>query len=101
MNPKDSGAALRSRWDESCDVLIVGSGFSGLAAAIEAKRAGSSVTLIDKMRGFGGNSAICDGGLAAPDTPLQREKGIRDSAAQMIENGVLRTTNWSARSRNC
>jgi hypothetical protein len=30
----------RLSWDESCDVLIVGSGFAGLAAAVEAKRAG-------------------------------------------------------------
>ena len=64
-------AALPTHWDESCDVLVVGSGFAGLAAAIEAKNAGSSVIVIEKMRGYGGNSAICDGGIAAPDTPMQ------------------------------
>ena len=77
------GAALPTHWDESCDVLVVGSGFAGLAAAIEAKNAGSSVIVIEKMRGYGGNSAICDGGIAAPDTPMQRERGILDSAKQM------------------
>jgi flavocytochrome c len=74
----------RSGWDESCDVLVVGSGFAGLAAAIEAKRAGSAVVVIEKMAGFGGNSTISDGGIAAPDTHLQRERGIQDSADQMV-----------------
>ena len=73
----------RDRWDEFCDVLVVGSGFAGLAAAIEAKRAGSSVIIIEKMHGYGGNSAICDGGIAAPGTPIQRARGIQDSAEQM------------------
>jgi flavocytochrome c len=72
-----------NRWDEFCDVLIVGSGFAGLAAAIEAKSAGSSVIIIEKMRGYGGNSAICDGGIAAPGTPIQRARGIQDSIEQM------------------
>jgi flavocytochrome c len=83
MKPYDSKVAFPSRWDEFCDVLIVGSGFAGLAAAVEAKRAASAVIVIEKMQGFGGNSTISEGGIAAPDTLLQREKGIRDSAEQM------------------
>jgi flavocytochrome c len=70
-------------WDETCDVLIVGSGFAGLSAAIEAKAEGSSVIVIEKMRGFGGNSTISDGVIAAPDTTMQKAQGIRDSAKQM------------------
>ena len=45
---------LPSRWDETTDVLIIGSGFAGLAAAIEAKNAGSSLIIIEKMKGRGG-----------------------------------------------
>jgi succinate dehydrogenase/fumarate reductase flavoprotein subunit len=37
-----------SHWDEATDVLVIGSGFAGLAAAIEAKNAGSSVVIIEK-----------------------------------------------------
>ena len=29
-----------TKWDEECDVLVVGSGYTGLAAALEAKNAG-------------------------------------------------------------
>jgi flavocytochrome c len=83
MDHTDVKTSLQPPWEESCDVLVVGSGFAGLAAAIEAKRDGCAVTVIEKMPGFGGNSTISDGGIAAPDTWLQRERGIRDSADQM------------------
>ena len=83
MRPDNSEANSPPGWDDSCDVLIVGSGFAGLAAAIEAKSAGSSVIVIEKMPGFGGNSVISEGVIAAPDTYLQRESGIQDSADQM------------------
>ena len=72
-------ATLPTHWDESCEVLVVGSGFAGLAAAIEANKAGSSVIVIEKMRGYGGNSTICDGGIAAPDTPMRRKFSLTSS----------------------
>ncbi|MFO7785816.1 MAG: flavocytochrome c [Thermodesulfobacteriota bacterium] len=79
-------------WDETWDVMVVGSGFAGLTAAIEAAAAGASVLVIEKMLGYGGNSTICDGGLAAPDTDMQRERGIQDSpermAADMMAAGL-------------
>jgi succinate dehydrogenase/fumarate reductase flavoprotein subunit len=36
------------KWDEEADIIIIGSGFAGLAAAIEAKNAGSSVMILEK-----------------------------------------------------
>ena len=53
-------------WDEATDVVVVGSGFSGLAAAIEARRGGAEVVILEKLRTPGGNSSISDGGIAAP-----------------------------------
>jgi succinate dehydrogenase/fumarate reductase flavoprotein subunit len=44
------------KWDEETDIIVIGSGFAGLAAAIEAKIAGSSVFVLEKMKGYGGNS---------------------------------------------
>jgi NADPH-dependent 2,4-dienoyl-CoA reductase/sulfur reductase-like enzyme len=43
-------------------LIVVGSGFTGLAAAIEAHQAGASVAVLEKMAGFGGNSVISAGG---------------------------------------
>ena len=51
-------------WDEETEVLVVGSGYSGLAAAIEAKNAGADVKIIEKMNRVGGNSAFAAGDMA-------------------------------------
>jgi len=49
------------RWDEAFDVVVVGYGYAGAVAAIEAHDAGSQVLLIEKMADPGGIS-ICSGG---------------------------------------
>ena len=52
---------MPAKWDEEVDVLIVGSGFAGLAAALEAKKKGANVVVLEKMRTLGGNSIINGG----------------------------------------
>lgn len=47
-----------AKWDESHDVVVIGSGFAGLAAAIEAKKAGADTVVLEKMPTAGGNSII-------------------------------------------
>jgi flavocytochrome c len=80
------------KWDQEADIVIVGSGFAGLAAAIEAKMAGSSVIILEKMKGYGGNSTISDGSLAAAATRMQAVAGITDSPrlmyADMLKAGL-------------
>ncbi len=68
---------LPQKWDEEADVVVIGSGFAGLAAAIEAKNAGSSVIILEKMKGYGGNSVISDGVIASAGTSMQLK--ARDS----------------------
>lgn len=36
-------AILPTKWDETYDVIVIGSGFAGLSAALEAHDAGASV----------------------------------------------------------
>jgi flavocytochrome c len=74
------------KWDEKADVIIIGSGFAGLAAAIEAGNGGASVIILEKMKGRGGNSVISDGLVAAAGSALQTEQGIKDSAQTMFED---------------
>lgn len=66
-------------WDEHTDVVVIGSGVAGCSAAIEARSAGASVIVFEKMKITGGNTRISDGGLAAPGNRLQKEQGIEDS----------------------
>lgn len=74
------------KWDESWDVVVVGSGFAGLSAAIEARNAGASVLVIEKMPVYGGNSIINGGDFAAPGNRFQKEVGIKDSSEQMLKD---------------
>ncbi len=85
--PLIAGAARAAAtdWDESYDLVIIGSGFAGLAAAIEARQNGlKDVIILEKMPYFGGNSAINGGLFAAPGTPLQQQEGVEDSVETMV-----------------
>jgi flavocytochrome c len=75
-----------SQINQIIDVLVVGSGYAGLSAAIEAKLAGASVFVVEKMAAPGGNSIISDGGIAAVNTPEQKERGVNDSVDLMISD---------------
>jgi len=77
------------KWDEEADVIIVGSGFAALAAAIEAKEAGGSVIILEKMKGYGGNSTISDGVVAAAATQFQADLKIAD-APQLMYDDMLK-----------
>src|ERR671936_2565044 len=82
----------------SCDVLVVGSGASGLAAAVSAERAGARVALVSKGSLQSCNSAKAQGGIQAAfgedDSPeLHAEDVWRSSheTANMRLVGILTT----------
>lgn len=83
-NANASGQEMPKTWDETYDVVIVGSGFAGLSAAIEAKNANASVAVLEKMPVFGGNSTINGGGMSVVGSPLQEAEGIKDSVDAML-----------------
>ena len=66
----------------SADVIIVGAGLAGLAAAAELGDRGKSVILVDQEPEsfLGGQAHWSLGGLFMIDTPEQRRMGIRDCA---------------------
>ncbi|MEB4673255.1 flavocytochrome c [Enterobacteriaceae bacterium G50] len=61
------------------DVVVVGSGGAGLAAAIQAHDEGASVLIVEKMPTIGGNTIKASAGMNAAETRFQRVKGIQDS----------------------
>ena len=62
-------------WDEVTDVVVVGTGFAGLAAAIEAHDAGADVLILEKApeKYQGGNSRVS---LQAVFNPEPKETAI-------------------------
>lgn len=84
--PHPGHEGLPKKWDETADVVIVGTGFAGLSAAIEARVAGAEVLVIEKMRVHGGNSIINGGEMAAVGNRFQKEAGIQDSAELLMKD---------------
>ncbi len=68
----------------SADVVVIGAGGAGLAAAVESHDLGAKVVVVEKMAFPGGNTTRAAGGLNAAGTPLQQAKGTFDSAEIMF-----------------
>jgi succinate dehydrogenase/fumarate reductase flavoprotein subunit len=65
-----------------CDVLVAGSGCSGMAAAITARHRGLDVLIVEKEPRFGGTTARSGGWLWIPGTSLARAYGINEGPEQ-------------------
>lgn len=65
-----------------CDVLVVGSGASGLAAAVTAAQLNLDVIVVEKEPQLGGTSAWSGGWLWIPRNPLAIADGIVEDLEQ-------------------
>jgi hypothetical protein len=73
------------RFDLEADVVVVGQGAAGGAAAIEAARAGAEVLVLERMTRGGGATALSTGlTYFGGGTAIQRACGFEDSVADMI-----------------
>ncbi|MDH0301695.1 MULTISPECIES: FAD-binding protein [unclassified Pseudomonas] len=72
------------RWDECCDVLVVGSGAGGLTAALRAHDLGLDTLVVEKSAQYGGTSAVSGGGIWIPDNHRIAALGGADSAAEAV-----------------
>ena len=76
------------KFDEEYDIVIVGTGFAGLSAALKASERGKKVLIVEKMGRAGGNSVINGGNMAAPMNKYQVAQGIKDSKELFIADAV-------------
>ncbi|HHV78560.1 MAG TPA: flavocytochrome c [Firmicutes bacterium] len=64
---------------KEADVVVVGAGGAGLAAAVTAAENGARVIVVEKMPMIGGNTLRATGGVNAAGTKYQQAMGISDS----------------------
>ena len=78
---------------QSFDVLVIGSGASGLAAAVSAERAGSRVALAAKGSLQSCNSAKAQGGIQAAfgedDSPEQHAEDVWKSSHETADRNLV------------
>src|SRR5262245_44348872 len=78
---------------ESVDVLVVGSGASGLAAAVSAHRAGARVAVATKGALQSCNSAKAQGGIQAAfggdDSPEQHAEDVWNSSHETADRNLV------------
>lgn len=79
-----SRAAAQGSWDQEVDVVVVGSGGAGFAAAITARQLGSDVLILEKGAYVGGTTLVSGGGMWIPNNTPMRELGIADDREQTL-----------------
>ena len=82
--PTSARAGSRSvtsnpEWDETFDLVVVGSGGGGMTAAWTAARAGASVLLVEAGDAYGGTTAYSGGGIWLPGNAVLRGAGHDDA----------------------
>ncbi|HEY1439979.1 MAG TPA: FAD-binding protein [Mycobacterium sp.] len=75
-------------FDHVVDVLIVGSGGGGMAAALTAHASGLDTLVVEKSSYFGGSTALSGGGIWVPGAPAQRREGYAPDSEAVV--GYLR-----------
>lgn len=72
------------------DVVVAGSGISGMCAAISAAEEGANVLLLEKQGVIGGSAGTSGGGFIVVNSHFEKEAGIEDTK----EAAVDRWMNW-------
>lgn len=76
---KESEKTAGQRVEYNTDVVVIGGGGAGLAAAVSAHQNGAEVILAEKMPRLGGNTIISGASYNAVDPGRQEKQGIEDS----------------------
>lgn len=74
--------------EETTDVVIVGGGGAGMVAAIELRKAGKNVVVLEKMPILGGSSLLATGGMNVVGSPQQKEAGVNDDVETFVKDSL-------------
>ncbi len=85
-------SGIPEQWDLEAEVIVIGSGPTGLPAAIRAREAGASVLVVDTNYDIGGHGLINGGHIdLGGGTSAQKKYGIEDSPDILFRD----LTDWS------
>ncbi len=76
-----SGCATKS---ENYDVVVIGAGAAGMAAAIEAAETGAKVAVIEKMPMVGGSTILSAGIIYGTGSELHNQAEVQDSVDELV-----------------
>ncbi len=93
---KVKNTAKAKNADMKTDVVVVGGGGAGIAAALSAAEKGVHVILIEKMGALGGATQLSAGIIPAVGTKQQKDAGIEDNN-DWFARDILRPSNYSVR----
>ncbi|MGD0914855.1 MAG: FAD-dependent oxidoreductase [Thermodesulfobacteriota bacterium] len=79
------------------DVIVIGSGVSGLAAALTSAEGGAKVIVFEKQRSLGGTSNFFDG-MFAVESEMQRQRYIKYSRDEAFRK-IMEYSHWRANAR--
>ena len=89
--PVEEGAT--PGFDDQADLVVVGAGAAGIAAAVEAADSGcEDIILLEKTAILGGTAILSEGILSGYDTQLSQKHGAQRDRAGMLRphDGDLR-----------
>jgi succinate dehydrogenase/fumarate reductase flavoprotein subunit len=78
VESQTTSRSAAKKWDREADVVIVGSGASGLSAAVEAAGSKAKVIVLEKLPAIGGNSKMSFGNYGTLNSPEQRKGAEKD-----------------------
>jgi fumarate reductase flavoprotein subunit len=92
----DKGHEYETSWDLEADVVIVGAGGAGLAAAIEASGSGADTIVFEKQsRIWDSSTALSAGMISFAETDVQGKQGIHDSS-DLFYQDIMEVGLWKS-----
>ncbi|NLL47978.1 MAG: flavocytochrome c [Firmicutes bacterium] len=85
-----SSSALASNEVWSTDVVVVGGGAAGLAAAVEASQLGVEVMVFEKLPMLGGSTILSGGGMSGAGHRFQLAAGLTNDSPELHLEDMLR-----------
>ncbi|HEU0164513.1 MAG TPA: FAD-binding protein [Thermomicrobiales bacterium] len=79
-----SRAFAQQKWDDTYDVVVVGSGAAAFSAAITAQHLGAKVVMLEKGAYVGGTTLVSGGTMWIPNNAQMAAAGLKDNREDAI-----------------